>query len=302
MSEREHPQSLLRAPYTAIAQFAYHHKLSQVRVIRWLGKPINDRLLEYLRARLATGFVEIDGRKMYLDAEDRLELSIYRVHEPHLTKLVKDELGEGDIVVDVGAHVGYYTLLFSQLVGDNGRVYAVEADPDNFRLLKKNIQTNGYKNVVLLQGCAAEKTGQITTLPWKDSISGQGYKSDNSIDTTHDFDKYISMDTIRLDDLLINEERIDFIKMDIDGAEYNALDGAANALKKTEKVLTEFYPQGLKQFGIDPINYLELLTISGFYLFEIDQDSRRHSINRSQWEQVIPDAHHDITILALKSN
>jgi len=94
---------------------------------------------------------------------------------------------------------------------------------------------------VLLQGCAAEKTGQITTLPWKDSISGQGYKSNDSIDTSHDSDKYILMDTIRLDDLLINEERIDFIKMDIDGAEYNALNGAANVLEKTEKVLFEFY-------------------------------------------------------------
>ena len=96
-------------------------------------------------------FVEIEGRKMFTQNNDGLALSIFKIYEPNQTEIVKKYVHEGDIVVDIGAHVGYYTLLMAQLVGKNGKVYSFEPDPVNFQLLKKSVEINGFENVVLIQ-------------------------------------------------------------------------------------------------------------------------------------------------------
>ena len=68
-----------------------------------------------------------------------------------MTALVKRIVRNGDIVVDIGAHIGYYTLIFARLVGPKGKVFAFEPEPNNFNLLIKNIKINGYKNIIPVQ-------------------------------------------------------------------------------------------------------------------------------------------------------
>jgi len=63
--------------------------------------------------------VEIDGNKIFLDRKDALGLSIHKIHEPLVTDFIKKEIKEGNIVVDIGAHIGYYTLIFAKLVGES---------------------------------------------------------------------------------------------------------------------------------------------------------------------------------------
>ena len=77
-----------------------------------------------------------------------LSLLTKNIHERWGTKIVENYVKEGDYVVDLGANIGYYTLIFAKLVGKKGKVFAFEPDKDNFRLLKKNIQTNCYSNIV----------------------------------------------------------------------------------------------------------------------------------------------------------
>jgi FkbM family methyltransferase len=73
------------------------------------------------------------------------------------TKFLKKIIKKGDTVIDVGANIGYYTLLFSKLVGKEGKIYAYEPLPENFKLLKKNIFINKYKNIVLINRALSNK-------------------------------------------------------------------------------------------------------------------------------------------------
>jgi len=81
--------------------------------------------------------VMVNGFKMYVDPTDALELKSKKIFEKFETELVKQEIHDGDTVLDIGANIGYFSLIFSKIVGNNGRVYAFEPDPNNFKILKK---------------------------------------------------------------------------------------------------------------------------------------------------------------------
>ena len=115
-----------------------------------------------LRSYLKSDFVEIEGRQMFLDSNDSLRLSINRVYEPSETKTIKTHVKKGDVVLDIGANIGYYTLIFAELVGEKGKVYAFEPDPTNFDLLRKNVEINGYRNITLIQKAVSNKNGKIS--------------------------------------------------------------------------------------------------------------------------------------------
>ena len=106
-------------------------------------------------------FVEIEGRKIFTRNNDGLALSIFKIYEPDQTEIVKKYVHEGDIVIDVGAHVGYYTLLMAQLVGKNGKVYSFEPDPVNFQLLKKSVEINEFENVILIQKAVSDTNEKV---------------------------------------------------------------------------------------------------------------------------------------------
>ena len=101
--------------------------------------------------------------KMYLNTEDTglsPSLLIRRIYEPYETELFKKLIKSGMVVVDIGANIGYYTLLAAKLVGNNGRVYAFEPEPTNYRFLIKNIELNRYKNIKLIQKAVSDKHGK----------------------------------------------------------------------------------------------------------------------------------------------
>lgn len=102
------------------------------------------------------GFVirEVNGSKMYLDLADEglsRDLIVDGVREAYALETVKRELKEGQVVVDIGANIGYYALLEARIVGTSGKVYAIEPVPGNVEILKKNIELNGYSNVEVHQ-------------------------------------------------------------------------------------------------------------------------------------------------------
>jgi FkbM family methyltransferase len=192
--------------------------------VKVIYKVINSFIFSHLKH-------EVLGHKMFLDSRDSLNLSIKGVYEPFETELVKKEIRKGDVVLDVGANIGYYTLIFAKLVGENGKVFAFEPDPSNFALLKKNVEINGYKNITLVQKAVSNKTGK-TKLYLSDRNLG-----DHRIYDSHDGRRYIEIDAIRLDDYFKDYNgKIDFIKMDIQGAEGGAIQGMRSLLKKSKNV------------------------------------------------------------------
>lgn len=129
----------------------------------WPLGHVYDYLSERLRTVGRPDYVTIaDGTVVYLDSEDNLELSINSEgHDPEVRLALEKFLRPGDVAVDVGAHIGYFTLIMSKLVGENGSVFAFEPEPLNFALLSKNVAANNIKNAFLLRKALSEKSGRI---------------------------------------------------------------------------------------------------------------------------------------------
>lgn len=135
------------------------------------------------------------------------------------------------IVFDIGAHVGFYTLLFSALVGNSGQVAAFEPFPSNIAFLKRHIQLNGIKNVRVFEAAVAEKSG--TANFQSGPSSSMGHITDKSSAST------FQVKIVSVDELVTNGEvpPPNYLKLDIEGAEFQALQGAVETLKVHHPVI-----------------------------------------------------------------
>tara|TARA_B100000586_G_C20074843_1_gene412538 strand:- start:285 stop:1127 length:843 start_codon:yes stop_codon:yes gene_type:complete len=224
-------------------------------------------------------FVEIEGRKMFTQNNDGLALSIFKIYEPNQTEIVKKYVHEGDIVIDIGAHVGYYTLLMAQLVGKNGKVYSFEPDPVNFQLLKKSVEINGFENVVLIQKAVSNITDKVKLfLGDNDSAINRIYDA-----KLGDAKESIDVESIRIDEYFKeNDELINFIKIDSEGSEVKIINGMKQFLSRNQELvmMTEFFPFLIKKSGDEPNQYLKSLEKSGFSLYNIlDKNEKTNKIN-----------------------
>lgn len=233
-------------------------------------------IFEFFASRLRSNFIEIGGHKMFLDSRDSLCLSINGVYEPLETEIIKKEVKSGDIVLDIGAHIGYYTLILAKIVGENGKVFAFEADPTNFNLLKKNIITNGYKNVILIHNAVSNENKKIKLyLCEYNNGMHRIYKSKFC-------SSYIEIESTRLDDYFekINfNKQINFVKMDVEGAELDVLRGMSLLLDKNKKlkIVTEFAPVSLFERGNNPEDFIKILNKHDFQFFDINE--KKNKIN-----------------------
>ncbi|MFA5084207.1 MAG: FkbM family methyltransferase [Candidatus Paceibacterota bacterium] len=143
-------------------------------------------------------------------------------------KLFETRVETGDIVYDVGAHAGFYTLLAAELVGEKGRIFSFEPNPRNIVYLKKHIRLNNYKNIEVFETAASEKTGSHFFSAEENSFYGKISK-----------DGRLEVKTVALDDLIGKGKLLppDVIKIDVEGAELAVLRGAAGILRKYRPVL-----------------------------------------------------------------
>ncbi len=214
--------------------------------------------------------VKVHGHKMHLDSKDSLLLSLRKNYEPKHVKLLRKTVKPGDYVVDIGAHIGYYTLILANLVGPKGKVYSFEPNPENFKILKKNVEANGYNNVVLEQKAVSNKKGKIKLyLSEINTGDSRIHKVSNDKSFRH---REFNVDSVSLDSYFKNIKGINFFKMDIQGAEPLALEGMKNFLKsKNLKFTMEFSPENLHSFGFKPEKILNTLSKEGYTLVDLDK-------------------------------
>lgn len=233
--------------------------LSKYRILQKINNQIN--------SNLKPNFVEIDGNKIYLDEKDSLFLSVYGFHEKTETEIVKNEIKEGNVVLDIGANIGYYTVLFAKLVGEAGKVYAFEAEASNFKILKKNVYENNYNNVMLEQKAVSNKSGTVKFYIGKDS------NTENQLFKPNVKHEEIEVESVSIDEYFKQlNQKIDFVKMDIQGAEPLVIEGMTEIIKtnKNLKIMLEWWPDAIRKYGIDPSKHLTQLVNLGFKIFEID--------------------------------
>ena len=166
-------------------------------------------------------------------------------------QLLKRILSAGDVVVDAGANIGVYSQFLSSCVGPTGVVHSFEPSPENFRRLQS--ATRKLANVRLSQAAVGECSGRSKLyLSDKLNVDHRTYTSEG------DSRRAVPIDIIALDDYFKPGQRVDLIKMDIQGYELHALRGANRVLadNPSAKLLLEFWPYGLKQAGT---NWIELI-------------------------------------------
>ncbi len=216
-------------------------------------------------------YIKLGRDRLLLDRDDSLRLSILGTYEPFTTKLLKEKIHKGDIVLDIGAHIGYFTLIAAQKVGKKGKVYAFEPEPNNFAILSKNIKENNYMNVELVNK-AVVKTSHKVKLYLNPINAGNHSTVGNSGRKT------ILAEGISLDDFFIDKyPKTSLIKIDIEGGEYSAIEGMSNILMKNKHLalFTEFWPHGLNNAKKSAGDYIKLLHAYGFRLFIINEDQNR---------------------------
>jgi FkbM family methyltransferase len=216
--------------------------------------------------------IDVQGSKMYVDARDvgvAPFLLTWGVYERNETELFKKLLKKGMVVVDVGAHIGYYTLIAAGFVGEEGKVFAFEPDPHNYSLLTKNIEINGFRNVIPLRKAVFSKTRKMKLFLDKSNL-GRHSLSETNVDKGAS----ITIEATNLDDYFKGaDHKIDIIKLDVQGSEMKVLEGMTSIIKQNEnlKIITEFWPIGLRNSGSSPKNFLNKLEEYGFALYQIGQ-------------------------------
>jgi FkbM family methyltransferase len=163
----------------------------------------------------------------------------------------------GDVVVDVGAAFGFYTLISSMKVGSPGKIVAIEAQPDSFEMLNRNIRLNGLTNVVTLNYAAYSSTAKLKL------FSNYSLMPERASKNKH---KFVEVEAGTLDYLLSEFAQIkqaDWIKIDVEGAELEVLKGAHHILSNSKdiRLLIEIH-------GLD--NYEPIKKILSSYDFKIE--------------------------------
>lgn len=234
-------------------------------------------------------FVMTHGHKFYINKNDRvisLQLILNGKWEEAEIALFEQNVKPGDIVIDIGANMGYYTLVAARKTGPKGKVYAFEPDPDNFRLLQKNIAANGYINVMAINKAVGEKGGTVKLF-----LSNEDNTGDFRTYNANDDRKSLEVEMVTIDSVLRAEKKVDVIKIDIQGSEVKALKGAKEILKKSKQIIifTEFWPRGLRQAGDSGKEYLKLLRGNGFEIWEIRDDGDLKKVKEKDILMSYPD-------------
>jgi FkbM family methyltransferase len=191
---------------------------------------------------------------LYLDKNDSLGLTFSKEYESLETLFVQKTIKESMTVIDVGANIGYYTTIFSKF-SQNGTVYAFEPDAINFSLLQRNCDTNKLHNVKLFN-CACGNVNKTESIYI--SKDNKGDHRTYKVDGEERESNHIKM--IRLDDFLPTIPKLDFVKLDIQGYEFEAIRGMNDLITKHKPIiLLEFWPAGLIANNEKPQGFLEYL-------------------------------------------
>lgn len=189
-----------------------------------------------------------DGLRMSLDTSDFLQRTLFAAgdFEPHIRQIIQKRLKPGDTFIDIGANVGFYTLIASKAVGNAGKVFAFEPAPETMAALRTNIGLNGGENVQPVQIALSDRAGDAQL--FVDAANNSGATSlrsspNASRPTTVILETY---DTYAATHAIPNPA---LIKIDVEGAETAVLKGMTSLLRHRPPMIIEVSELSLTQMG-----------------------------------------------------
>jgi FkbM family methyltransferase len=222
------------------------------------------------RATSRDGFVQAHAAPFGLTftgpAADCITRHIYRIgaHEPHITRYLLDNVSVGadEVALDVGANIGWYSVLLDRVSAPGARVLAFEPDPGSYRLLRLNLEANHTEHVTAMNVALGDKPGVALLHRYRDSNNGrhtllEGNTSGGTVE--------VPVETLR--DVWERERLgvrpVALLKIDVEGFECLVLRGAGDLLKRCRHVLLEYSPEGLQLAGLPPEALIEPLRAAG---------------------------------------
>lgn len=208
----------------------------------------------------------IDPKNGFVDKQ----IFSYKDFEPEIKNIFLKYVSEGFTVLDIGANIGIHTLFLAKIVGDSGKVIAFEPIKRIYEQLKKSIAINDFQNIVLNNYALGDRQTNAKINILKENMGGSSIY--NNKDTKFDSEENIMIKV--LDNL--NLPRIDFIKMDVEGYEWNVIKGAKNLLERDRpNIVFEYnpisYDEEEKGSSLEFLRYLKSL---GYKLFDVSEINR----------------------------
>ncbi len=234
----------------------FHKKIRKIFHTLGLNRPkILRKLHDEILKKQIDFPLTVQGVKM-----PHVLLKIYfaETHESETTELFKKVVKEGDTIVDLGSHFGYYSLIGSKLVGKNGKVFAFEPFHESLQQLRDGIKANKFTNIIPVQKAVSNTSGEKKF--YLSSISN----GRNTFNEKIPHDSFIPIPSVTLDDYF-GDTKIDFIKMDIEGEELNALEGAKYVIAHNPgiKMTIELSPKTIRSMGMEPKDFLSKIRSYG---------------------------------------
>ena len=194
----------------------------------------------------------------------------FGVYEKAETKFFQTACHSGMTFLDVGANIGYFTAIAARAVGPNGKVIALEPDPESFKYLEQTIAANEVGNVDAFQCAAADQEAKMTLHISKDN------RGDNRLYASADKRSQIEVEARPIDELLTenNISTVDLIKIDVQGYEPKVIAVLSETIARSPNltILTEFWPKGITEAGGEAKTFLDDLRTLGLTLYELRSD------------------------------
>lgn len=220
---------------------------------------------------------------LQIEVPDHLE-RIYTAFEPCTTQVLQERLRPGDAFLDIGANFGFFSVLASAIVGEAGRVYAVEASPSVLPLLSSN--TRGRDNVRIIESAAGNRSG-VTQFYMTEDFVNSGVAPSPFIDKADQ----VSVPIDTLDNLLGREPgfdgRVDFVKCDVQGDEVAVLEGLKDTIARNDglTLIVEWAPAWMRNAGFDPEGFPDFLRGLGFSSIVVIDDYLKTQMSLEEMER-----------------
>ena len=218
--------------------------------------------------------VQLDEYRLCVRRRDWLigaPIAVHKVYEANVTTELRKILAPGMVCVDIGANIGFFTMLCAARVGETGKVIAFEPNPENVELIHRSLDANGFRHVTVHQVAVADREDDFH-LDWHvntthSNTAVQTAPSPTAMRTASG--EAVKVRSVVIDRVLANESRVDVVKVDVDGWEARVLRGMATLVERHRPVLfTEFCPDLLSSLSqVRPEAYLEELQRFGYLLY-----------------------------------
>jgi len=237
---------------------------------RVLKHSVGRRLMSLVGPNLVEKKLSFAGQdfRMLLDLDDRWGVSKYILkhgdYDTVLIETAKKIIPKGGRAIDVGANIGYWSVVLGQICGCS-KVWAYEPEPKNRSLLERNLRLNGLGGAVEVSPCALGDKKSTSKLYISEENAG-----DHQLYASSESRSAIDI-SVEVFDEVHPGEKIDFIKIDVQGYEPYVLRGLLKTLEnnKDVKIITEFWPHGIRNAGSDPVELLRLLQGMGFQFWAV---------------------------------